>query len=182
VSACFLKSFSKRKNPNFVKQSRVWFNDVASLTWKIEPSEREEKLLDSRSTKIFAYNASCDELFQTVSLTFTEEGRCSKLSLDLIKQSQKATAGRNINTSSSNKVNFQNGVPWAASFPNRMTTATSPHVLLLKATAVPSTTLKTHFLPKGIRYRPSAATRRYATQYEVASVECWKLYKDMLLW
>lgn len=48
---------------------------------------------------------------QTVSRLFKEEGRCSKLSLDLIKQSQKATERRNINKSYLNKVNFQNVAP-----------------------------------------------------------------------
>ena len=153
----FSQNILKRNNRNFFKKNRVWLSIVKSLTWKIDPNKRKEKLWDSW-LKIFVYNASCDELFHTVSRAFKEQARSSKLSLDLIKQSQKETAWHNINKSYSNAVNFQNVVCWAASFLARIAIVTSPQVLLHKAIAVPPTALKTRF-PRKVQ-----CTARYPEQ------------------
>jgi hypothetical protein len=178
VSVCFLKIFWNGTMAASIKR-RVWISIVKSLTWKIDPNKCKEKLWDSWS-KIFVYNASCDELFHTVSRVFKEQGRCSKLSLDLIKQSQKATAWRNINKSCSNRVNFQNVLCWTASFLARMAI-----VILFKFCYTKRLHCRQQHwrhashgkyrARQDIRNRSSAAIGGYVTKYLVANVKYWKL-------
>jgi hypothetical protein len=126
VGVRFLETFWNEKNFNFLKKNRVWFNIVKSLTWKKSIRTKEKK-----SVKLMNKNIRIQCLlwwtFHKLFLAmFTEQERRSKLSLDLIKHSQKATAWRNTNKSYLNNVNFQNVLSWTTSFLVRMTIVASP--------------------------------------------------------
>lgn len=179
MSVRFLKTFWNEKKSQ--EQSLVQYCDVTNLKKSIRTkAKREIVRLMNKNIRIQCHLWwTFHKLFLAM---FTEQERRSKLSLDLIKHSQKATAWRNINKSYLNNVNFQNVVSWKTSFLVRMTIVAAPQVLVHKAIAVPSAALKTQILPKvgycalqGIRQRPPAATGGYATQYLVASVKYWKL-------